>query len=1446
MPARPTPRPALAGALLLALALVPACSGAPLAPLTSGVALCSPDHLDACERRLAALPAAGPAARPLAAAYADARAARDPADPWARLYHDLDATDRGPRPGAVLIAEGGAAPAAAGLRAIAVASLPAPAAIDPDDLLLALSAALGYQQIVRVRGEAVTQLFPGDPMAPFMGGLRPVLRGEASLAHLGADLDVEDALRAALAAATALRYGEAALAADRLSGLLDGRGAADEIAERARYALGLLGSAGLVLDAEETSAPTPAGEAAPQAPDPEPRPLAPGDTPYASYLRVVAAKDSRKEWEVRGERVLAGIAADRRDDFASMFVHPRACDARRAPPIEDARDLVFANKLSISLQRDLAAPLAAGQLPLREWLERYEKLVLLAEPSGAAWSYLPALLYQRGELTGLTAAGSATYRRVTEMGLAHLAALGALEDAYPVRYRSFTQLAVALSPGLLGDDRLREALIRLNESSVRHKLAAAKDAEALLLGLMVGAANGLSYPPALQETHFLAVAGAVTARLKGDFLQKTGWGVAALYAIDAVYRLAARQGPNLGFSSAQIARALAAPDVEHPAVASLATAAARYAALAADRKLDPAAPASKELSPERRAARAELRAALAGLGAPGEAPASVLDDVTTLTDGLVAALSSAVAAGLAPAAATTKPVAKPGTCAPKTSAVPLDPALRRSLARLGDVRRRILLHPRYKEGDGLWVRRVRLLVTVLSDAMDLALGSDAKKTPAFAVAPAEAQKIIEDALREVDTKAVIQVLAGSHGLFRELVAIGDPEEMLRKGSKDLRKVASGLIALFRGDALGGKGPAMGVALLDALEGMRFEVPSSDDLGATLARYAGAFYERKQTDQGDLCLLAGLVLTSLARSSPPASVLDLAEKNASRVAWIIRFAEELHKTGRSPDPAVYAEGMRRATDDACQAPDAEATIAVMQAIRAFSTGSRKEARAALDGVLRSAEDKGLGVPRMTYRYEEKTRTKVFTVNVELSYGSGILAVGNTFQLGLGFRTAGEPEGSLTSALAPLDTPKAGEDTARYYVYTAALATVYHLLEGDTDRALATGRRAVAALEGGVKLGGRSIRSDRSPSWGDDSRQVLILAAQLAAEAGMPFLAGDLWTVVRQGFPETLDDKAVAVMLDRRLLGISEIKDLEPVVARARRSLKVLAEPMPCTDARVEVGGFEEVSCADYPLALSLRIADALKKLPRLHRGPETSARCASLRSLDAFLGSAGKGTYDPDAFSRAVEELRADGKIYDAATLLARHKHPNHCSPAIVASARALGRSLLLDPSLRVDLLSAAVNCTATAGGPEVEADLAAVDDDTRKLPDPTRNLRMVISIADLAARTDQWGMLTRLVQKSDFVGRWVSIHPNAAAAALLLDHAVAAINGQPVALDRTKGAYELYCTLFKADDRADICGMVEALRRPLEGPMADRQRLAREAVKKLVAAASTPPAPARH
>src|SRR5690606_8881223 len=89
-------------------------------------------------------------------------------------------------------------------------------------------------------------------------------------------------------------------------------------------------------------------------------------------------------------------------------------------------------------------------------------------------------------------------------------------------------------------------------------------------------------------------------------------------------------------------------------------------------------------------------------------------------------------------------------------------------------------------------------------------------------------------------------------------------------------------------------------------------------------------------------------------------------------------------------------------------------------------------------------------------------------------------------------------------------------------------------------------------------------------------------------------------------------------------------------------------------------------------------------------------CAAWRSLDAFLAPADERRYEPDRFVAAVTALRQHGKNGDAATLLANHRHPQHCNPQLVEHARALGRRPELGIHLRADVLSVALVC----GNPE--------------------------------------------------------------------------------------------------------------------------------------------------
>ncbi|WP_433936675.1 hypothetical protein AB3662_18570 [Sorangium cellulosum] len=1492
-------------ALLLGL-LAAGCGGAgPSGAAHARASRCDPAHLEPCERALAAAVAEGRAPRELALGYVEARASRDAGDPWALLLRDLDRRG-GPRPGAAVIVEAGAEDAGGAADAVWIraAPLPPPGTLGTEALLLALGEALGYDHLVHARagGGGAVQLFPRDPLAPFMAGVAPVARGDTSLARVADDIALAALVRRAFSAAGAFRYAEAARAADAIAAAVEGRDPDDEPALRGRYALQLLGTAGIALDDEDErrAAGASGATAAPSASRLRSPPAA-GDTPYGDLLRVRTARDSRAAWRARGAAVLRGVPADRRAALDDLLGKARGCGRDLAPPMEGPRDLLFAAELAAALAPGDAAALAAGsaatgaaasapaaapggKLPLEAWLPRYEALVRAVDQTSTAWAHAPSLLHERGRWPAAGQAGSAVHQRVTELGLAHLAALRALAEAEPRRYRALAQIPLAYSPGVLGDERLRDAIVDLTQVAVQRRMAEARDPEAVLGAVLAGVFAGMSYPPEVQAAHFLALQGALTAKLRGDLTAQTGWGVAGLYAADALYRTLSDQAPDLAFSSAQIGRALSHDAaLPYPGLAALAASLSRYAALGAAGALDPRAIDPARLPPERRAARDALRRAVAGLaapeggagaseghaaaseggagaskghaaapdgqataprgaavaaGAPETPPPALVEDVTALADGVLAVLLTE---------RSRRPPPERGTCAAAGRGP--SPEARRALARLGDVRRRILLAPRFKQGDGAWARRARLLVTLLSDAMDL-LAAPPRPTPPRAGAPeprvrftvptADAEAAVAAGLAGWADRDLSDALAGGYALARALFESATAERFAQQSGAPLGRVLRGLSAALRGgaarpDAAPG---AAGAALLDALA----SVPAARadaDLRGLFVGYARAFSALGMRDKADLGLLTSLLGAAVLGAPPSPEAVALANERGSRVAWALSYLSEIAKArhhGIAPDPSAYADAMREASDDACQRADAGAVLAIVGAARDFAGGRRAEARAALDRVLADADARGLRVPRMTYRYEEKTATRVFSLSFDVSYGAGILEGSTGFQLGLGLRTRGEPEGALTAALAPEGSPRSDEDAARAYVSAASLAAAYHFLDGDAERGAAAARRAIAALSFGLRLGPRALRSDQPLAWGKDARALLAIDAQLAAEAGHPFLAGDLWTLVRGLLPPDADDAAVAALLDPLPAGLAAIEGLGPLVARTARSLAAVAGPLACTEARVELGGYEEPACDAYPLALSLRIADVLGKLPHLRRAGSAAA-CPVLRSLDGFLTAAERGTYDPDAFTAAVEALRRSGRLYDAGVMLARQRREGHCGPLVLEAARALGRAPSLGPALRADLLSVAVRCAAAALDGSVVDDVMALDGETRVLPDLGRNLKVVLFATELAVRAQRWDVLARLARQPDFVARWLGESDDAAATALLIEAAAAALAGDPAPGDaRVDGARERLCGQPPAGDRAALCAEIQRLR-PGALPEAQRRQSAKEALERLLAAA---------
>ncbi len=1411
----------------------------PVAPLR-----CAGAKMQACERDLAKAASLGEAAAPLLRDYMAARAAQDDRDPWARVLGEM--MDRRGAQAAIIDAHAGTIlrepegtgtarspgdmlPKVPGARVVTSAPLPEPSGVKATDLLLEMGLASGYDHVIWLTADSersVFEIHPRDPLAPLLLGVPAVARASTSApsaAELTRSIELAATVRRAFDAAGAFRYVDAAREAVSLGTLTETRDPFDEPAMRARYARMVLAGAGLVLESPQSlfgSDPDDV-KAARVLPVPD---IARADTPYGDMLRIRLAEDPTTEWKRRGSKVLPAIAEDRHA-LAQAYFAPPSCAALTPPPTFDRPgDIALAGLLAGSLAgariEAIANMTPDGALPLAAWYPRYEALVDLVDRSHLAWLEMGILLRQRGEIAGISPKGTATYKRVTQLGMKHLLSLRELFESEPEKYSGRAELSLAYSGGLLADDALRGALIDLTQANTKGKLARAAEPDQIAGSLLIAVFTGMTYPPEIQSAHYLALQSAFAAKVKGDLAKKTGWGAAGLFALDAVFRLFADQAPNLAFSSDQIARALADPAIAVPNVAAVVSAAVRYAALAKDKPLSALAKPA-QFTPERGAAREALRKAIVDMGAPGEAPAALAEDVTTLADGLIATASIVLHRKAPP----------PGTCADR-AATSTDIEIQHALQKLGEVRQKILQSPRFKGGDGLWTRRARLLVALLSDAMDFAAPVKSGAARKLTLAPAEIDAALTGALREWNDPGARDAIVGTYSLARFLLA-RDPHATFEGAGPFLFRALGGI-----GRFLKGGGASSGPTLLDAIAGAPLSPGGREDLLGALVSFSKAAYAKGQTDQGDVLLLGTLLLTATGKTAPPKEALELAAQHGSRIEWALQmFAEAsaAEATGK-PNVLAYAANARRTLDEQCAVARVDDVVSVMGAVAQFGEGKRKEARAALSGVLARADEGGLVVPKISYQYAEKHDKKLFTLSFGLTYGLGFVEGGNTFQIGLGLSSIAERSAKLTvSAASPEET---APETARFYVRTAALAAAYDFIDGDAAQGAVDARRAVSAIVAGVRLGARAITSDRA-RWAQDARALLAVDAQLAADAGLPFLSGDLWTVVKDSLPADTDDAKVDAVLVPPPLGLAGLKDIEAPLERTKRSLRVLAAPLACTAAKVETLSFEQPSCAAYPLALALRIADVVKKLPRLKSAPENSqGTCAPIAALDGFLTAADHGSYDPDAFTKAVESLRTGGRADEAATLLARQRRDGHCSPALLATARALGRSQALLPSARADMLSVAVNCAGADGGADLEKDLLAIDQETRKLADPTRNLKLLFFVAQLALRADKPALLLPLVRGDGFIDRFLHLSGNAVAGALLLHHTAHLLAGEAFDPAITQGAFSLVCESFPAADRRAECDDLRSLRdagKPAEG----RKKAAREALERLL----TPPAP---
>lgn len=1262
-------------ALSLGLMLAGGCHGGVSSP--SGPLTCSGPQLAPCARALqvAGETADATALRERAAKYAALARDRDPSDPWAQLFAALQSqrsTLPSDGPAAVIVAERAiaaqvTAPAARAKVAVVVQDLKEPAALPAAELLTWLAAAARFDHVLWVRKEASWQLFPLDPLQPFMGGLAPAVRDNEVLTHLTETVALAQTLRAAFAAASRFRYVEAAALADQLAAQAGRAATPDEPVLRARYGLQLLSATGLLLSREGTAA----------APDLT-FSLSPTDTPYGDLLRVrlVASKARTDEWTARRANILRGIAADRRDDFADFMAPAPACRSQRLLPMESVRDLVFSQRLAGALAPAGTTP-TAGQLPPAQWQQRYDTLAELVAATGSAWSYLPALLRQRGPAPSPTAPPSRTQVRVTELALSHLRASQELQQAAPARYQVLSQFDLLSSAGLRADPPLFREMLLLSDASVKSRLAPPASGAAVLEGVLWAALVGIGYPDAARASYFNGLHAVLSSRLGGDFQKQTGWAVAGLYALDEMYRRLIGAPSQLAANTHHLVRALADPAVAYPELAGLVQAAALYLELVIENALDAALVGEPAGFPtQRQEAYQVLRRALQTLGASDAAgsTSSEARDLATLADGFFTVLAAAVH----------DKSGRESQC--KDEATARSPELRTALDKLRALRLRLLgpaISPATATSGQL---RTRLLLQILSDLLDY--GAREGQPIRFAIAGDAAEQNLRGGLRTWPLGPGAALLSQSYRLLRDYLAQATDRRQVPLDPARTQALLAQLQELVRAMARAGTSSQ----LITALAQLDFGKLRSDNLAQAAAGLAQGLYAQKQPQQAGILLLTAALLDS-GEAAATRAVLAAAEQQDRPLADMVRFLldSQAHTRGLPPAPSAYAAALRSDAEAVCQESGAAQVLTLLQAASDFSHGKRGRARSSLRAWLKDAEEHGLSVPRVTYQFEEKVGTLTFQLGYSLSYGLGVLNAGKDFKVGLGASTLPHSESKLTTTFASRDDEKASEEATRYYVFGAALLATYELLDGHIAAAEQAAAQALLAGENRVQLGGRPVPTG-SVSLTHDARAVFAVAAQLAAEAGRPILAGRLWAKVYAGFFDHEDEAAVLSILAPLPTGLAGVAALPPLLPRVQAALRQLARDLPCRRRGQPPFSPREVTCADYPRALALYLGGEGEPPPRLQK--KTAAECENWQSL-ARLMEMQHDRHAPrsektTALTAAVSSLLAARDEVGAALLLL--PLPS-CDAALLAAAQRAADASAVPPALRQQLLGEVTSCS---------------------------------------------------------------------------------------------------------------------------------------------------------
>jgi hypothetical protein len=334
------------------------------------------------------------------------------------------------------------------------------------------------------------------------------------------------------------------------------------------------------------------------------------------------------------------------------------------------------------------------------------------------------------------------------------------------------------------------------------------------------------------------------------------------------------------------------------------------------------------------------------------------------------------------------------------------------------------------------------------------------------------------------------------------------------------------------------------------------------------------------------------------------------------------------------------------------------------------------------------------------------------------------------------------------------------------------------------------------------------------------------AELAIARERPLLAGDLLQVARKQLGARPEED-LDTLFDDPPSALTAIPGVKALLPKARATLSLASAGLPCAKSKkLDKEAFVQPVCGEYARAIALRAADAVVAHPRLREGKRASA--CEHGPVDAFLRRADEGTYDPEKLVAAVLDLQQQGKRYDAWSLLTRLRSSNHCTaPLQAALSKAIEETRA--PTYRADLLSARLNCSTGGTADELGARVRELQEELRRVGDPSRELSAGVIAAALAASRAEPKLALVVPGEAGFLQRH-RISLGQLPAALFLDHTSKAMNQLPIDVASTEADYELVCGAL-GTDLGLLCDVMKKLRDP-ERPAEEKKQLAEDAVMK--------------